>query len=201
MKIFCVGRNYVDHAKELGNAIPENPIIFIKPPTAYLSSNSDFPYPSFSQNVQYETEIVIKLNKKGKNISKEEAKNYYSEITVGIDFTARDIQNELKEKKLPWELAKGFDFSALVGDFISKPNSIYNLNFKLLKNGELAQQGNTKDVIFSFEKLISFTSTYFTIEAEDLMYTGVPVGVGQVKKGDVLEGFIEEQKLLYCKVV
>lgn len=201
MKIFCVGRNYVDHAKELGNAVPENPIIFLKPTTAYLASGQLFHYPAFSSNVQYETEIVIKINKKGKDISESEAKDYYSELTVGIDFTARDIQSELKEKGLPWELAKGFDNAGLVGEFIAKPTDCYDINFKLLKNGELAQAGNTKDVIFSFEKLISFTSIYFTLEPGDLLFTGVPAGVGKVEKGDSLEGFIENKKLFECKVI
>lgn len=201
MKIFCVGRNYVDHAKELGNAVPDNPIIFIKPPTAYLESGQAFHYPSFSTNVQYETEIVLKISKQGKEISEDEAKDFYSELTVGIDFTARDVQNELKEKRLPWELAKGFDNAALVGEFMPKPNDVYDINFKLLKNGELAQKGNTKDVIFSFEKLISFTSKYFTFEPDDLIFTGVPAGVGNMDKGDDLEGLIEDKKLFSCKVV
>lgn len=201
MKIFCVGRNYVDHAKELDNEVPTTPIIFMKPPTAYLENGQDFPYPSFSKNVHYETEIVLKLNKGGKNITEEEANEYYSEITVGSDFSARDLQFDFIKKGLPWELCKGFDNSALVGKFIPKPQDMYNITFKLIKNGQIAQEGNTKDVIFSFEKLISFISTYFTLEQGDLIYTGVPAGVGPVEKGDMLEGFIEDQKLFDCKVV
>ena len=201
MKIFCIGRNYVDHAKELGNEIPEEPIIFLKPQTAYLPNNSDIPYPSFTKNFHYETEIVLKMDKKGKSISEEKAKNFYSELTVGLDLTARDLQNELREKQLPWELSKGFDSSALVGDFIPRPTDPYAMNFKLLRSGQQVQEGHTKNLIFSFERLISFISIYFTIEQDDLISTGTPVGVGSLEKGDTVEAFVEDQKLLSSKVV
>jgi len=201
MKIFCIGRNYKDHAEELGDAIPEEPIIFLKPPTAYLPNNSDIPYPSFTKKFHYETEIVLKMDKKGKNLSEEEAKDFYSQLTVGLDLTARDVQYDLIDKKLPWELGKAFDSSALVGDFIPKPIDPYAMNFKLLRSGQQVQEGHTKNLIFSFERLISFISIYFTIEKDDLIFTGTPVGVGPLEKGDTVEAYIEDQKLLSSKVV
>lgn len=201
MKIFCIGRNYSEHAHELSNVVPDRPIVFIKPPTAYLKNGRPFPYPSFSSDVQHETEIVLKMDKHGKDVPESACSDFYSEITLGIDFTARDVQRDLKKKNLPWELAKGFDCSALVGRFIPKPANMYDLNFRLLKNEQLAQRGSTKDVLFSFEKLISFISIYFTIEPGDLIYTGTPVGVDKVQQGDVLEGFIQDQKLLATSVI
>lgn len=201
MKIFCVGKNYAEHAKEFDNEVPEEPVIFLKPPTSYLPNHSDFPYPAFSKNLHYEMEIVLKINKNGSQIAEEDADSYYSEITAGIDFTARDIQYQLKDKGLPWERAKGFDKSALVGDFIEKPQDVADLDFYLLQNGEKVQSGNTKDVLFSFAEIISFISRFFTLEKDDLIFTGTPVGVGPVNKGDYLEGFVQDQKLFDCRVV
>ena len=200
MKIFCVGRNYSEHAKELGNAVPENPVIFSKPDTALLKNGEDFYLPDFSNDVHYEAELVIKISKMGKKIQEKFASNYYSEIGFGIDFTARDLQTQLKQKGLPWELAKAFDGSAPIGEF-SNVNDLQNpIQFSLLKNGELVQNGNSNDMIFSFDKIISFISQYFTLKVGDLIYTGTPSGVGQVKIGDQLEGFIGDKKMLHCEV-
>jgi acylpyruvate hydrolase len=201
MKIFCLGQNYIDHAKEMGFDIPTEPVIFMKPPTAYLEPGRPFEYPSFSKDAEYELEIVLKMDKKGKNVSEEDAKDFYSEITVGIDFTARDLQHGFVKKGLPWEIAKGFDGSAFVGEFISKPKDTRAIDFKLLRNGHVVQEGHTKNLIFSFEQVISYISKYFTIEIGDIIYTGTPVGVGDVARGDSLEGYMGEQKLFTCSVV
>jgi len=201
MKIFCVGENYAEHAKELGNKIPTEPVIFMKSPTAYVPNNSDVPYPSFSQNFHYEMEIVLKINKTGTQIQEADAGTYYSEITAGIDFTARDLQFTLREKGLPWEICKGFDKSALIGDVIERPQDIGVIDFYLLKNGEKVQSGNTRDLIFSFDKIISYISRFFTLEKDDVIFTGTPVGVGPVQKGDHLEGFVNDKKLLDCKII
>lgn len=201
MKILCVGRNYSDHAKELGNEVPENPVIFSKPDTALLKNGDDFYLPDFSNDVHHEAELVIKINKMGKKIQEKFARNYFSEIGIGVDFTARDIQNQLKTKGLPWELAKGFDGSAPIGNFISIEHiDLTNINFSLTKNGQVVQQGNTSQMIFSFEKIVSFVSQYFTLKVGDLIYTGTPAGVSKVNIGDKLEGFIEDQKLLSFEV-
>ncbi len=201
MKIFCVGRNYSEHAKELGNAVPENPVIFTKPDTALLKNNEPFYHPDFSDDVHYEVELVIRISKMGKKIQEKFAQNYFNEIGLGIDFTARDLQAKLKEKGLPWELAKGFDGSAVLGSFISVEQiDLKNISFSLKKNDELVQQGNTAQMIFSFEKIVSFVSQYFTLKVGDLIYTGTPAGVGKVNIGDVLEGFIREEKMLSCEV-
>lgn len=201
MKILCVGRNYSEHAKELGNAVPENPVIFSKPDTALLKNGEPFYIPSFSNDVHHEIELVIKINKVGKKIQEKFARNYFSEIGLGIDFTARDKQNELKAKGLSWELAKAFDGSAPIGNFISIENiDLKNIDFSLQKNGQLVQQGNTSQMIFSFEQIVSFVSQYFTLKVGDLIYTGTPAGVGQVNIGDQLEGFIGNQSMLICEV-
>jgi 2-keto-4-pentenoate hydratase/2-oxohepta-3-ene-1,7-dioic acid hydratase in catechol pathway len=200
MKIFCVGRNYSEHAKELGNAIPENPVIFSKPDTALLKNGEPFYLPDFSNDVHYETELVIKISKMGKKIQEKFASKYYNEIGLGIDFTARDLQTQLKQKGLPWELAKAFDGSAPIGDFISMSNLKSPIEFQLKKNGEIAQQGISSDMIFSFDKIVSFISQYFTLKVGDLIYTGTPAGVGPVKIGDLLEGYIEDKKMLHCEV-
>lgn len=192
MKIFCVGRNYALHAKELGNAIPENPVIFMKPPTALLKDNKPFYLPEFSNQMEYEAEVVLRVGKNGKHIAEKFAKNYISHIALGIDFTARDVQNQLKEKKLPWELAKAFDHSAVLGNMIEYETLAdkENVLFSLKKNKETVQTGNTADMLFSFDKLISYISTYFTLQTGDLIYTGTPEGVGSVKVGDVLNGYL-----------
>jgi 2-keto-4-pentenoate hydratase/2-oxohepta-3-ene-1,7-dioic acid hydratase in catechol pathway len=201
MKILCVGRNYSEHAKELGNAVPENPVIFSKPDTALLKNGEPFYIPDFSNDVHHEIELVIKINKVGKKIQEKFAKNYFSEIGLGIDFTARDKQNELKLKGLPWELAKAFDGSAPIGNFINIENiDLKNIDFSLQKNGQLVQQGNTSQMIFSFEQIVSFVSQYFTLKVGDLIYTGTPAGVSQVNIGDHLEGFIGSESMLICEV-
>lgn len=200
MKIFCVGRNYSEHAKELGNAVPENPVIFSKPDTALLKNGEDFYLPDFSNDVHYEAELVIKISKMGKKIQEKFTSNYYSEIGFGIDFTARDLQTQLKQKGLPWELAKAFDGSAPIGEFLNVNDLQNPIQFSLLKNGELVQNGNSNDMIFSFDKIVSFISQYFTLKVGDLIYTGTPAGVGQVKIGDKLEGFIGDKKMLHCEV-
>lgn len=201
MKILCVGRNYSEHAKELGNAVPENPVIFSKPDTALLKNGEPFYIPSFSNDVHHEIELVIKINKVGKKIQEKFARHYFSEIGLGIDFTARDKQNELKAKGLPWELAKAFDGSAPIGNFINIENiDLKNIDFSLQKNGQLVQQGNTSQMIFSFEQIVSFVSQYFTLKVGDLIYTGTPAGVSQVNIGDHLEGFIGNESMLICEV-
>lgn len=201
MKILCVGRNYSEHAKELGNAVPENPVIFSKPDTALLKNNEAFYLPSFSSDVHHEVELVIKINKVGKKIQEKFARNYFSEIGLGIDFTARDMQSELKAKGLPWELAKAFDGSAPIGNFINIENiDLKNIDFSLQKNGQVVQKGNTAQMIFSFEQIVSFVSQYFTLKVGDLIYTGTPAGVSQVNVGDKLEGYIGNELMLTCDV-
>lgn len=201
MKIICIGRNYVEHAKELGNEVPEKPVIFMKPDTALLKKNTDFYLPEFSQDVHYETEVVLKISKGGKYIQEENAGNYYDDIALGIDFTARDLQKNLKEKGLPWELAKGFDGSALVSDFFSKKDfNLKNLNFSLLKNKEKVQDGNTSMMLFTPEKIIQFVSQYFTLRVGDLIFTGTPAGVGKVNENDILEGFLADRKVFDLRI-
>jgi acylpyruvate hydrolase len=201
MKIFCIGRNYSEHAKELGNAVPENPVVFSKPDTALLKNGEPFYHPDFSNDIHHEVELVIRINKMGKKIQPKFARNYFNEIGLGIDFTARDIQQQLKEKGLPWELAKAFDGSAPLGDFINiETLDLKNIQFSLSKNGSIVQQGNTAHMIFSFEEIVSFVSHYFTLKVGDLIYTGTPAGVSKVNIGDTLEGFIEQQKMLVCEV-
>lgn len=201
MKILCVGRNYTEHAKELGNAVPENPVIFSKPDTALLKNGEPFYHPDFSSDIHHEVELVIKISKMGKKIQPKFARNYFNEIGLGIDFTARDTQSKLKEKGLPWELAKAFDGSAPIGDFIKVEGlDLSNINFSLKKNGEVVQQGNTSQMIFPFEEIVSFVSQYFTLKVGDLIYTGTPAGVSKINIGDKLEGFVEDQPMLVCEV-
>jgi acylpyruvate hydrolase len=198
MKIIAIGRNYAEHAKELNNPVPTIPVIFMKPDTALLKDNKPFYHPEFSQDIHHEIELVLKVSKEGKHISEKFAANYYEEIALGVDFTARDIQTKHKEKGLPWELAKAFDNSAPVSAFLPKAKfaNLYNVNFKLDINGETRQQGNTKDLLFSFEQIIAFVSQYITLKKGDLIFTGTPEGVGKVAVGDHLEGFLEGDKLL-----
>ena len=201
MKIFCVGRNYSEHAKELGNAVPENPVIFSKPDTALLKNGEPFYLPDFSNDIHHEVELVIRISKMGKKIQPKFARNYFTEIGLGIDFTARDVQSKLKEKGLPWELAKAFDGSAPIGNFMDvSKTDLKNINFSLKKNGALVQQGNTAQMIFPFEEIVSFVSNYFTLKVGDLIYTGTPAGVGKVNIGDKLEGYIESELMLTCEV-
>lgn len=198
MKILAVGWNYLDHNKELNQGnLPKQPVIFMKPETSLLRDNKPFFLPDFSSQIDYETEIVLRISKMGKNISEKFADRYYDAIGLGIDFTARDLQNEFKANGTPWELCKAFDNSAPISQFLPKEDfNLSNLNFSLNINGEMVQKGNTKDMIFSPEKIISFVSRFFTLKTGDLIFTGTPVGVGPVKIGDHLEGFIEDQKLL-----
>lgn len=198
MKIIAIGRNYVEHAKELNNPVPTIPVIFLKPDTAVLKENKPFYHPDFSTDIHYEIEVVLKIAKEGKHIPEKFAGKYFEEIGLGIDFTARDIQQRHKEKGLPWELAKAFDNSAPVSNFLPKSRfeDLYNLNFRLEVNNILVQQGNTKDLIFSFEKLIAFISQYITLKKGDLIFTGTPHGVGKINIGDHLVGYLENEKML-----
>jgi acylpyruvate hydrolase len=202
MKIFCIGRNYAEHARELGNAIPTEPLVFMKPPTALLKSPCDFYMPDFSDNVQHEIELVLRISKNGKHIAEKFAHKYYDHIGIGIDFTARDLQNKLKEKGSPWEIAKAFDGSAPIGEFMPISNfaDLSNIDFSMTRNGQTVQQGNTRDLIFSFDVLVSYLSRYFTLQQGDLIYTGTPEGVGKVAIGDDLRGYINGQELLQCTV-
>ncbi|MBE7441823.1 MAG: fumarylacetoacetate hydrolase family protein [Flavobacteriales bacterium] len=202
MKIICIGRNYVDHAKELNNPIPKEPVFFMKPDTALIQSRNPFIYPSFSNDIHHEVEIVVKINKIGKHIEERFAHKYYEEITVGVDFTARDVQQQCKEKGLPWEKAKAFDGSAPTGKFvnISEFNDINNLIFSLQINGETKQQGNTKDMLFNINQIIAYVSQFVTLKIGDYIFTGTPAGVGAVKIGDKIECFIEDKKLLSFNV-
>jgi len=198
MKIIAIGRNYAEHAKELNNPVPTIPVIFLKPDTAVLKDNKPFYLPDFSDDVHYELEVVLKICKEGKHIAEKFAANYYDEVGLGIDFTARDIQTKHKEKGLPWELAKAFDNSAPISIFLPKSDyeDLYNLNFELKINGERRQIGHTKDLLFSFEKIISFVSQYITLKKGDLIFTGTPQGVGKINKGDKLEAWLEGKQLL-----
>ena len=200
MKIICIGRNYAAHAQELGNEIPESPVIFMKPDTAVLKGN-DFYIPEFSSDVHYELEVVLKISKGGKYIQQENAAKHYDEIGLGIDFTARDLQSQLKSKGLPWELAKGFDGSAVLSEFFPKSNfEMKNLNFSLLKNKEEVQNGNTSLMIFTPEQIIAFVSQYFTLRVGDLIFTGTPQGVGKVSENDELQAFLEDQKVFDLRI-
>ena len=203
MKIICIGRNYSEHAKELGNAIPSEPVFFIKPYTALLKDNEPFYHPDFSKNIQYEVEVVLKINKVGKNIQEKFATNYYSEIGLGIDFTARDIQNELKTEGLPWEKAKAFDHSAVISNFfIPKTNlgDLANLDFYLLKNKQKVQLGNSNQMLFNFDKIIHYVSKYITLKTGDLIFTGTPSGVGKIEIGDILEGYLKDKKMFETEI-
>jgi len=202
MKIICIGRNYVDHIKELGNEVPEEPVLFFKPDTALLKNNAPLYYPSFSSEVDYEAELVVRINREGKNIEERFAHKYYSEIGVGIDFTARDMQRKAKEKGLPWALAKGFNGAAPVSEFLPKSNfpSVADISFSLKQNGELKQSGNTSMMINSIDAIISYCSKFITLKNGDYIFTGTPKGVGKVQIGDKLEVFLGDAKLLECEV-
>jgi 2-keto-4-pentenoate hydratase/2-oxohepta-3-ene-1,7-dioic acid hydratase in catechol pathway len=200
MKIFCIGRNYAEHVKELGNAVPEEPVVFIKPKTALIQGNAVFYYPQFSNELHYEAELVLHICKNGKYISQKHASKYYNQITVGIDFTARDIQNQLKAKGLPWEKAKAWDSSAFVGKWkdialITKP-----INFSLNLNGTEVQKGNSENMIFNFDTIVAHLSEYFSLNIGDMVFTGTPAGVGECVVCDVLEGFLEGEKVFQVEV-
>lgn len=202
MKLICIGRNYANHIEELNNERPDQPVIFLKPDTAVLSRPQPFIIPDFSQDIHHEIELVVKINKMGKYIEPEFAHKYYDEITVGIDFTARDVQQRLKEKGLPWEKAKAFDGSAIIGDFISKKvfSSLESINFELTNNGISVQKGNSSLMLWKIDELISYVSQYFTLRTGDVIFTGTPAGVAAVKPGDVLEGYLEQQKLFRLNI-
>jgi len=205
MKIICIGRNYAQHAKELNNEVPDKPMIFMKPPSALLVNNKPFYYPDFTKDLHYELEVVLKIGKNGRHVQPEFASDYITEIGLGIDFTARDLQQECKKKGHPWEIAKGFDGSAVLSPFVPVEEVNRNaIEFELKKNGEVVQHGNTKNLIFSFEDLIVYASQFFKLQMGDLIYTGTPAGVGPVKIGDQLEGYLhtktEVKHLLSCEV-
>lgn len=195
MKIFCVGRNYADHAKELKNEVPENPVIFMKPKSALVLNSSLFLYPEFTNELHYEAELVFRICKNGRHISKSNAMNYVDAITVGIDFTARDIQTELKKKSLPWEIAKAWDHSALVGNWqtFSAENLKDGISFSLQKDGETVQHGNSNNMIFSVADIISYMSQFFSVNIGDLLFTGTPAGVGECMVGDTLTGYFKKE--------
>ncbi|WP_143307642.1 fumarylacetoacetate hydrolase family protein [Chitinophaga vietnamensis] len=202
MKIICVGRNYAEHAKELKNEIPAAPVVFMKPKNALLQNNHPFYYPEFTTNLHYECELVLRVSKNGKHVQEKFADKYYDQLSVGIDFTARDLQEQQKAKGLPWEIAKSFDNSAIVGKFlpITPEMDLGNINFSLYKNKTLVQEGNTKDLLFNFNHLVSYISRFFTLNIGDLIYTGTPAGVGPAEIGDNFEAFIEKESLLEFSV-
>ena len=202
MKIICIGRNYIDHIKELSNQKPMNPVVFLKPDSSVIAKNQNFIIPSFSNEIHHEVELVIKINKVGKHIDKSFSHKYYDEIGLGIDFTARDIQNNLKEKGHPWEKSKAFDNSCMVGKFLKKEKleDISKIEFSLIKNNELVQSGRSNDMLWKIDELISYVSQYFTLKIGDLIFTGTPSGVSKVESGDILEGYILSNKMFTLKV-
>ena len=203
MKIICIGRNYSEHIRELNNEVPDEPVIFMKPDSALLRNNEPFFIPDFSQDVHYECELIIRINRLGKNIESRFANRYFDEIGLGIDFTARDLQNKLKDKGLPWEKAKAFDRSAVISsEFIAKEKlpDLTAIKFQLKKNGEVVQNGNSSYMLFPLEEIISHVSKYFTLKIGDLIYTGTPAGIGPVTIGDRLEGFLEGKKMFDFEV-
>jgi len=203
MRIFAIGRNYVEHIQELNNERPDEPVIFTKPDTAVLRNNAPFYHPSFSNDIHHEVELVLRISKEGKNIEEKFASRYYDAIGVGIDFTARDLQQKAKDKGLPWDIAKGFNGSAPVSDVFTPSDKfadVKNINFKLEINGTVKQQGNTSLMLFPFDYIISYLSKFFTLKTGDLIFTGTPKGVGPVKPGDTLSAYIENEKLLEFQV-
>tara|TARA_R110000787_G_scaffold136193_5_gene248683 strand:- start:10956 stop:11567 length:612 start_codon:yes stop_codon:yes gene_type:complete len=202
MKIICVGRNYVEHIKELNNEAPKDPVLFLKPDTAILLKKQPFFIPEFSNEVHHEVEILVKINKVGKHIDQKFAHKYYDEIGLGIDFTARDLQSKLKEKGLPWEKAKAFDGAAVVGNFLPKSDfkDVDNINFRLEKNNKVQQTGNTSLMLWKIDTLIEYISKYFTLKIGDIIFTGTPSGVAKVNPNDTLKGFIEEKEVFSIKV-
>jgi 2-keto-4-pentenoate hydratase/2-oxohepta-3-ene-1,7-dioic acid hydratase in catechol pathway len=201
MKIICIGRNYAKHIEELANERPENPVVFLKPDSAILTKKMPFFIPTFSTDIHYEVEVLVKINKVGKHIDQKFAHKYYDEIGLGIDFTARDIQSQCKEKGLPWEKAKAFDGSAVIGDFYPKSEfDLENLKFQLLKNGELVQDGNTNAMLWKIDELISYVSQFFTLKKGDILFTGTPAGVGKVAENDILVGTITDKQAFSIKI-
>jgi 2-keto-4-pentenoate hydratase/2-oxohepta-3-ene-1,7-dioic acid hydratase (catechol pathway) len=202
MKIFCIGRNYADHAKEMGSEVPSEPVIFMKPKNALLQAHTPFYYPEFTNELHYECELVIRICKNGKYIQEKHAPNYYNGVSVGIDFTARDIQQELQSKGLPWEKSKAFDNSAAVGTFIDVTPQLNkkNINFSFKKNNEVVQKGNSGSMIFGFDQIVAHISNYFSINIGDLIFTGTPAGVGECVVGDQLEAFYEDKSVLSLEI-
>jgi 2-keto-4-pentenoate hydratase/2-oxohepta-3-ene-1,7-dioic acid hydratase in catechol pathway len=202
MKIICIGRNYVKHIEELGNDRPDEPVVFLKPDSSILLKQHPFVIPEFTDDVHHEVELLVKINKVGKYIEPKFASNYYDEIGLGIDFTARDLQAKLKEKGLPWEKAKSFDGAAVIGDFYSKSDykSLDNIEFKLVKNGEIVQLGTTSHMIWKIDELIAHVSQFFTLKKGDIIFTGTPEGVAAVKPNDILEGYLENKKSFRIQV-
>ncbi|GAA4024140.1 fumarylacetoacetate hydrolase family protein [Flavobacterium cheonhonense] len=202
MKIICIGRNYANHIAELQNERPEEPVIFLKPDSAVLPDKAPFVIPDFSSDIHHEIEVIVKINKLGKYIDPKFAHKYYDEIGLGIDFTARDVQNRLKEKGLPWEKAKAFDGSAIIGDFIPKNefSSTENITFELTNNGQTVQKGNTANMLWKIDEIIAYVSQFFTLKKGDIIFTGTPEGVAKVSPNDVLEGFIENKKVLRLQI-
>jgi acylpyruvate hydrolase len=195
MKIICIGRNYAEHAKEMNSDVPTEPVFFMKPDTSILKNGSDFYYPDFTKDLHHECELVIKIDKNGKNIAEKFADKYYSSMSLGIDFTARDLQAECKSKGLPWEKAKSFEHSAPISTEWLPTDNLSEAKFSLAKNGELVQSGSVSDMIFNINQIISYVSRYMTLKTGDLIYTGTPSGVGPVQIGDKLEGFLNGQKM------
>ena len=201
MKIICVGKNYLKHIDELNSSKEDEPVIFLKPDTSIIQKNQPFFIPEFSNEIHYEIEIILKFNRLGKHIESKFSKKYFNQISLGIDFTARDFQNKFKERGLPWDISKGFDNSALIGDWKSiKTYDFDNINFRLEKNGKIVQQSNSKNMIWKIDELIAYASKYFTIKIGDIMFTGTPEGVGVVSEDDVLEGFLGDEKVFSVKI-
>ncbi len=202
MKIICIGRNYVSHVKEFKNKLPKEPVIFLKPDTSIIKKNDPFFIPSFSNYIDHEVELIIKINRIGKHIQKKFSNKYYQEISLGIDFTARKLQDQLKRDGLPWEKSKSFDGSALIGKWISKDNfsDLNSINFELFKNKKSIQKENTSRMIWDIDSIISYCSTYFTLKIGDVIFTGTPKGVSNVEKNDILEGFIEGKEVFSLKI-
>lgn len=203
MKIICVGRNYIDHINELSNQKPTEPVLFMKPDTSVLLKTFPFVIPDFSNDVHHEVEVLVKICKVGKSISPKFAHKYYNQIGLGVDFTARDVQSKLKEKGLPWEIAKGFDGATVIGEFVDKDQfeNLQNISFQLMKNDEVVQNGNTQDMLWQIDELISYISQFFTLKIGDIIFTGTPSGVSKVSSGDTLEGFLEGKKMFGFKVL
>ncbi|MFI2742529.1 fumarylacetoacetate hydrolase family protein [Zhouia sp. PK063] len=202
MKIICIGRNYTDHIKELENEKPTDPVIFIKPDSAVLKLTDDFYIPEFSNEVHHEVEVLVKINKLGKHINEKFAHKYYDQISIGIDFTARDVQNKLKEKGLPWEKAKSFDGAAVIGEWLPKEefSNLNDINFRLEKNGATVQEGNTSLMLWKIDELISYISQYFTLKIGDVIFTGTPAGVSKVNPDDVITGFLEDKEMFSINI-
>lgn len=198
MKIVCIGMNYMDHIREMNNPVPEVPVFFFKPDSSIIKNNKPFFYPDFTKDLQYELEVVLKINRLGRSISEKFAHRYFDEIGLGVDFTARDLQRQCKDKGLPWEIAKAFDGSAPISEFVSKEKfaDLKNIKFRLEKNDEVVQRGSTSDLIFDFDRIISYVSKFVTLRTGDLIFTGTPVGVGPVKIGDRLKGYLEDELML-----